>query len=195
MHLFLNGIGCVGKSTIGLLVAQKLGIEFHSVDYHVEKFYGKSIERIQNECIGNSSYNYRYSEALLDLLKNLSDTPSVIELPPNGLRYKCWRVVKKASGITVVIHDTAENILKRIVFYDIDTKPMEKILTEREKVLYLKDIRKDITFYKTSQSRADFQVDISGLTPDSAADKVISTTGFTGRLCSDLVPRSKTEVP
>lgn len=178
MFLFLNGVGCVGKSTIGKIIAQKLGIEFHSVDYHVERFYGKSIERIQNECVGRSGYNYKYAEALMVLLKNLGNTPSVIELPSSGLMYKSWRVVKKAKGITVAIHDKPENIVKRIVFYDIDTKPLDITLTDRERYFYLIDIRKDITYFKVGLNRAEIQIDIAGLTPDQAADKIIAATQF-----------------
>ena len=37
MFLFITGVSCVGKTTIGNLIAQKLGIEFHSVDYHVSR--------------------------------------------------------------------------------------------------------------------------------------------------------------
>lgn len=182
MFLFLTGVSCVGKSTAGKLIAQKLGIEFHSVDYHVELFYGKSIERIQQECLGRAGYNYRYADALSSLLKNLANIPSVIELPPSGLLYKSWNVVKKAQGITVSLHDKPENILQRIIFTDIDSKMIEITLTNREKRAYLSQIRKDITYFKTSHNRADFHIDISGMTEDQAADKIIEATQFKARL-------------
>ena len=38
--------------------------------------------------------------------------------------------------------------------------------------MYLREIRKDITYFRTSYQRANLQVDISGLDQDQAARKV-----------------------
>ena len=38
--------------------------------------------------------------------------------------------------------------------------------------MYLKEIKKDITYFRTSYQRANLQVDISELDPDQAAYKV-----------------------
>ena len=62
--------------------------------------------------------------------------------------------------------------MTRIAFYDIDSKPIEKNLTVNEKRLYLKEIKKDITYFRKSYERAELQVDISGLTIEQAAGKV-----------------------
>lgn len=182
MFFFITGVSCVGKTTIGNLIAQKLGIEFHSVDYHVEKFYGKSIERIQKDCIGRAGYNYKYADALSDLQKKLGTASSVIEIPPSGLLYKSWSVVKKANGITVALYDKPENIVNRLIFTDIDSNPIDVTLTDKEKQAYLSDIRKDITYFKTGHRRANFQIDIAGLTPDQVAEKIIEATQIRLRL-------------
>ncbi len=42
-----------------------------------------------------------------------------------------------------------------------------------KKKLYLREIKKDITYFRTSYKRANLQVDISGLDQDQAARKVI----------------------
>ena len=49
---------------------------------------------------------------------------------------------------------------------------MEKQLTEKEKALYLKEIKKDITYFNRTYKRADLSVDLSGLGPEQAATKV-----------------------
>ena len=82
------------------------------------------------------------------------------------------RVIKKTSGITAVITDKPENILKRICFFDIDSRPIEKKLSPKEKKLHLREIKKDITYFGKSYHRANLQVDISGLNQDQAALKV-----------------------
>lgn len=71
-----------------------------------------------------------------------------------------------------MITDKPENILDRIRFYDIESRPIEKKLTPKEKKLYLKEIKKDLTYFRTSYQRANLQVDISGLNAEKAACKV-----------------------
>lgn len=71
--------------------------------------------------------------------------------------------------MTVVIEDKPENILERITFYDIDSKLIEKHLTEEEKRLYLREIKKDITYFKKSYQRADLHTDIAGLDAKASA--------------------------
>ena len=68
--------------------------------------------------------------------------------------------------------DSPENILKRISFYDVDSLPIEKSLTEREKGMYLTEIKKDIVYFDVSYSKADITVDITGLGPIKSANKV-----------------------
>jgi shikimate kinase len=92
-----------------------------------------------------------------------------------------WRVVKRAGGRIVVWRDDAKHILNRITFYDRDSNPIEKQLTEKEKALYLKAIQKDITYFNRTYKRADLSVDLSGLGPEQAAIKVkemVDQTGF-----------------
>jgi len=55
---------------------------------------------------------------------------------------------------------------------NIDSRPIEKKLTPKEKKLYLREIKKDVTYFRTSHQRANLQVDISGLDQDQAARKV-----------------------
>jgi shikimate kinase len=82
------------------------------------------------------------------------------------------RAVRKATGVTVALSDTPENILARIRFYDIDSSPIATALTAEERQHYLKEIRKDITYFRTSYKRADLTVDIADLEVVGAAERV-----------------------
>jgi hypothetical protein len=64
---------------------------------------------------------------------------------------------------------TTENILERITFYHIDSRPIDKHLTGEERILYLKEIKADIAYFKRSYARADLQVIITGLDPEASA--------------------------
>jgi shikimate kinase len=149
-----------------------LGVRFFDLDNEIESFFETSIERLQNRFLTIHSYRDEAAKALVHLLNRPESRDCVIALPPSGLMGGYLRAIKKANGITAVVTDKPENILKRIRFYDIDSRPIEKKLTPNEKKLYLKEIKKDITYFRTSYQRANLQVDIFGLNQDQAARKV-----------------------
>ena len=172
MRIFLTGVGCVGTTTIGKKMGELLDVRFFDLDNEVESFFETSIERLQNRFLTIHSFRNEAAKALVHLLNRPESRDCVIALPPSGLMGGYLRAIKKANGITAVVTDKPENILERIRFYDIDSRPIEKKLTPKEKKLYLREIRKDITYFRTSYQRANLQVDISGLDPDQAARKV-----------------------
>ncbi len=142
MRIFLTGVGCVGKTTIGERLAALLGYQFFDLDLEIENFFGTSIERVQNRWLTTYSYRKEASKALRDVLSREGSRNCVIALPPSGLMDNYWRVVKTAKATVVVLQDEPENILKRITFYDIDSRPMHKRLTAQENCLYLREIKR-----------------------------------------------------
>ncbi len=172
MRIFLTGVSCVGKTTIGNKLAKLLNVNFFDLDSEIESFFKISVERLQDKFLTIHSFRTEAAKALVYLLKQPESQNSVIALPPSGLMGGYLRIIKKNSGITAVVTDTPENILKRICFYDLDSHPMEKKLSSKEKKLYLRDIKKDITYFGKSYRRTDLQVDISGLDKDQAALKI-----------------------
>jgi len=172
MRFFITGVGCVGKTTIGKKMGELLGVRFFDLDSEIESFFETSIERLQNKFLTIHSFRNEAAKALVHLLNRPESRDCVIALPPSGLMGGYLRAIKKANGITAVVTDKPENILARITFYDIESHPIEKKLTPKEKKLYLREIKKDITYFRTSYQRANLRVDISGLDPDQAARKV-----------------------
>jgi shikimate kinase len=148
MRVFLTGVSCIGKTTIGAKLAALLGYPFFDLDDEIERFFGISIERLQNKFLMMHSYREEASKALVHILTRADSEDSIIALPPSGLMGGFWRVVKKAKGTVIVLTDEPENILQRISFYDIDSRPIHKHLTEKEKRLYLREIKKDITYFR-----------------------------------------------
>ncbi len=173
MRVFITGISCVGKTTIGSLVAARLGLPFFDLDREIEGFFGMSIERLHNRFLTDYSYRKEAARALIHVLERRDGRNCLVALCPSGLEAGFLEVVKKAQGTIVALTDTPENILRRITFYDIDSRPIEKRLTESEKKLYLREIKKDITYYRKSHSRSHIQIDIAGLSPEQAAGRVV----------------------
>jgi shikimate kinase len=172
MRVFVTGVSCVGKTTIGRRLADLLGVKFFDLDHEIETFFGTTIERLQKKFITMHSYRQEAAKALVHLLNRPDSRDSVIALPPSGLMGGYLQVVKSSTGIILALNDRPENILQRITFYDVDSKPIEKKLTANEKRLYLREIKKDITYFRKTYERADSHVDISGLTVEQAAGKM-----------------------
>ena len=71
----------------------------------------------------------------------------IIALPPSGLLGALRKVVSEArDATTVVLRDAPENILGRITIYDVESRPMQRDLTDHEKRRYLREIKRDIAY-------------------------------------------------
>jgi len=172
-RIFLVGVGCVGKSTIGAGLADLLGYQFYDLDSEVEAFFGLSVERL-HKSFGSMQ---RFRAAAADVLKQILSRPEnsqyVVALPPRGLMTPYWKVVRDAQGTIVAIQDTAENILERIVFFDIDSQPLPRTpLSAAHRRYYLREIKADISYFRRSYAKATLSVDIAGADVEAAARKI-----------------------
>ena len=175
MHILLTGISCVGKTTIGKKMSKKLDINFYDLDNEIEKYFKTSIERLQNRFLTMHSFRNEASKALANLLTRTKRSNNIIALPPSGLMGGYFRVIKKYKHISIFIYDKPENIVKRLRFYDIDSNPIEKVVNKKEEKLYLREIKKDYTYFRPSHKKANIQVDITNLKITQAAQKIIES--------------------
>ncbi len=51
MHIFLTGVSCVDKSTLGKLLAERVDLPFFDLDDEIEKYFGATIERLQTTSV------------------------------------------------------------------------------------------------------------------------------------------------
>lgn len=170
MRILLVGVACVGKTTIGRLLAGRLGCPFFDLDEEIERHFGTSIERLQSRFLTNYSYRKEISVVLKRIVEESQDC--VIALPPSGLRDAFLRVIRKVDCVTVAIKDTPDNILRRITFYDIDSRPIKKRLTDKEKKLYRREIKEDIAYFNRPYKRANLHADIAGLDAAASAEMI-----------------------
>ena len=169
MSVFLTGVGGVGKTTVGLRLAELMDLGFFDRDTEVERFFGMSIERLQQKYGMPHDFRKAASKALSALLDRPESQQAVIAVPPSGLMGGYLAVIKKTQGLKVVLLDTPERILDRIVFHAADSRPMDQRLTHEERPLYLKEIKTDLTYFKQSYTRADPRVDIEDMDGEQAA--------------------------
>jgi len=169
VRIFLAGVGCVGKSTIGARLAELTGRYFFDLDTEIESYFGLSIEQLQRKYWMPHDFHREAAKALRHLLDQPESQQAVIALPPSGLMGGYLAVIKKAQGLKVVLEDTPERILDRVVFYDADSKLMDWTPRPEDRPQYLREIKRDIAYFRPSYKRADLHVSIEGLDLEHAA--------------------------
>ena len=96
MRIFISGVGCVGKTTVGKKLAEELGYKFIDIDGEVEKYYGKAISYLQKESMGLEKFRQKVAAVLREIVNNNQDN-YVVALQPSGFRQPCWKIIKSVN--------------------------------------------------------------------------------------------------
>lgn len=102
MRIFITGVGCIGKTTIGKKIAELMGSQFFDLDEEIENYFETSIEKLQNKFLTMHSFRDEAAKALIHILSQPKSENSVIALPPSGLMSGYWRVVKKLGELKLL---------------------------------------------------------------------------------------------
>jgi shikimate kinase len=176
MIIYLVGISCVGKTTIGKMLAKKLSFSFFDLDEEIERYYKKPIERIQDESFSMNGFRKKGSIVLDDLFSR--DINCIISGTPSGLKFYYLQVYKKHKVnkdlYSIYIKDSCDNVLDRLTFYDKDSNPITERLDDTKKKLYLNEIKADYNYFRDSYSRADFTIDINNIGLNDIPDLIIN---------------------
>jgi shikimate kinase len=176
MILYLVGSSCVGKSTVGSLLAERLGFTFFDLNILVEEFYQRPIERIQDECLTMHEFRRKESVVLEQVFSRNVD--SVVAGTPAGLMSSYLSVYKRCktritSLYSIHMYDSPENILNRLIFFDKDSNPVEVEMDEHMRAWYIRDIKADYQYFKKSYARADYQINIEDIELENIPDLII----------------------
>jgi shikimate kinase len=186
MILYIVGISCVGKTTIGKMLAEKIGFSFFDLDLEIQDYYKKPIERIQDECFSMIGYREKASVVLDSLFAKNID--SVISGTPSGLKYSYLQVYKRHKAdkdlYSIQINDSHENVLNRLTFYDKDSNLITEDLNDSNKKRYLKKIKEDYNYFKDSYNRADFKIDINNINMKDIPNVIINELQKTIKIAS-----------
>lgn len=171
MRIYIVGVSCVGKSTVGMLLAEKLAYSFVDFDLYVEKRFGNSVERIKNTCFNENAYRDKVKHLLVEILNDYIDN-IVIAMPPGGLFRQYLNILKKHPDVmTVALKDSAENIIKRLIFtYEDSNLIEEEIVNDNNYRKYLREIKEDIEYFHGTHKKAKIQCRINEMGAKQAAD-------------------------
>ena len=78
MRVFLTGVSCVGKTTIGTKLADLLDYAFIDLDAEIESYFRTSIERLQRQYLTAYSFRKEASKALKHVLSRKDGRDCVI---------------------------------------------------------------------------------------------------------------------
>jgi shikimate kinase len=173
MRILLVGVSCVGKSTIGKLLADKLGYKFFDFDLEVEERMNEHIASIKNRFLCEHGYREEVKHILRDILSEYKDD-IVIAMPPGGLFHSYNAIIKKHPDVlTIALTDDAKNIMERLVFYDDETKPIDRVINKDNKLWYFIDLKKDIQYFSRTHKKAKIQFHINGMSAHESAGAII----------------------
>lgn len=134
----------------------------------------------------STEYSFRADVAapvLKQVIEANAKSPYVMELPPSGVKDSYWRILKRENDATIVaLCDRSANIIKRIAFYDDDSKPIEVKLSKKQEKLYLKEIQNDVVYFGRTYSRAHLRVDLDGAGIGASAKLIEAALAASGRV-------------
>ncbi len=109
-NIFLIGPMGSGKTTIGRIVARKLGLEFHDCDQELEKLTGASVNLIF-DVEGEAGFREREAR----LLSRFAEMKGVLVATGGGVvTVKENRKLLQCSGLVVWLRTTVDQQLKRL---------------------------------------------------------------------------------
>jgi shikimate kinase len=189
MRVVLVGVACVGKSTIGKLLAEKWSYTFVDFDFELEKRLGDSIERIRNRHFNDHGFRTEVKPVFKAILDENPDN-LIIAMPPDRIRQQFNFIINKyhSDVLTVALKDEADNILKRIVFYDEDTNLIEEeVVNDNNRGAYLREIKGDISYHNASYKRAKLIFDIDGMNASDATDALANKIIEYYKTCDEAI--------
>ena len=161
-NIYLVGFMGTGKSTVGKIVADRLGREFIEMDQLIEKIDGLKITDI----FAQKGEKY-FRKLEKKVLRDISDKFGRIVSCGGGIMINKDNVgMLKASGKIICLEASPSVIYARTKNYS--ERPLLNTADPQKKILELLELRKP--FYK----QANFFVDTNNLMPDEIAGKIVS---------------------
>jgi len=186
-RLLLVGMMGAGKTTVGHVLADRLGWRYVDSDAEVEAFTGRTVKELF-ESGGEEAFRPVESEALAAALAE--DGPAVVSVAGGAVLDPANRRLLRRAGTVVWLRATPETLFERVrpdeaaATRDPGGLPDHRPLLEGDPAGTL--ARLDHERRDVYAEVSDLVVDVDDLVPDAVADRVLDAVGATG----DAVPRT-----
>jgi shikimate kinase len=163
-RILLVGMMGSGKTTVGRILASRLGVRYVDSDEEVEALTGHTVRELF-EAGGERAFRPVESEALAAAL--VGDEPAVVSVAGGAVIDPKNRALLRRAGTVVWLRARPETLLERVSRGD-DHRP----LLERDPAGVL--ARLDHRRRPLYEEVADVVVDVDELGPDAVADRVLA---------------------
>lgn len=163
-------MGC-GKSTVGRILASRLGVEFHDLDTLIEQSGGMTIPEIFASQ-GEEAFRQMEAQTLESFLKSAAHRSAVLSLGGGTLTTERCRNLLQGRSICIYLK-ASEDTLVRNLSGQADGRPMLEGAHDeaalRARISKLMALRSNIY-----ESSATHTVQVDALSPDSIAASILS---------------------
>lgn len=171
MTILLFGVSNVGKTTVGRLLAHRLGYHFYDLDEEVKKYYDMSLEEFVNR--GTLKERDAMRGRVIDKVME-SGEDKVFAISP--ISYPEYFVchLQGDDVLAVDLLDTPEHIFERLVFSDENDEIYEDSeYKNAHRDYYMSEIREDIIFYERSYSSVANKFLVNNDTPETVVNRMV----------------------
>jgi shikimate kinase len=167
MNIFLIGYRCTGKTSVGKLLAEKLGWDFADSDAEIVKTQGMSI----SEMVAKHGWDF-FREKEREVIAQLSQADRHVVATGGGVVLNPENVRDmKANGLILWLKAMPEAIRKRIVS-DEHTEALRPALTSKGFLGEIEDtLAARMPLY---ESAMDFFVDTDALSAEQIAESIVT---------------------
>ena len=174
MKILIFGVSNVGKTTIGELLAKRLGYKFYDLDEETKKQFHMTLE----EFVNTRDLRWRDKQRghiINKLLK--SNENMVIAITPISYAETFISNIFKDNILVLELYDTAENIFSRLIFSDENDNAYEDDeYKNKYKNHYIREIQADLNWYGMVNTLIGIQerVFMNNDTPDQVVERIIT---------------------
>lgn len=178
MKILLFGVSNVGKTTIGTMLAKRLGFSFYDLDEEVKNEFHMTLE----EFIHTENLRWRDQKRGRLIKKILAHEENMVfVISPISYTDNFRKRIIADDILPIELVDTPDNIFDRLVFSDAD----DRIYTDddyknQHRDFYIADIHADLEWYGNifSQMGITNKFEIRNESPDNAVERLIMKYGL-----------------
>ena len=178
MKILLFGVSNVGKTTIGKLLAERIGFVFYDLDDEVKSHLGMTLEQF----VGTADLKWRDQKRGSIIKKILKQEEDVVfSISPISYPDNFQKRIIEDDILLIELYDLPENIFSRLVFSDEnDDIYTDDLYKNRYKDYYLGEIQADLTWYGKIYHDIGIhnRLFIDNDPPSKVVDRIISEYGL-----------------
>lgn len=171
MNILLFGISNVGKTKTGQLLASKLKYKFYDMDEEVKLYLHTTLEEFVN-----TVWPYERDKIRGKILGNLisCEENKVIAVAPIYYSRMFNKYLQRNDVLAIELQDSPVNIFNRLVFSDENDRVYkDDEYRDAHASYYLREIKKDITYYKKAFSKITNKFNIDNDPPEQVVGRLM----------------------